>query len=123
MDFFQSMVMGFQVALQPGNLFFCFIGVYSINNSLFDVGTMLAFGVVGYLMKKFKYEGAPLILAFVLSPLMENALRQSLIMSHGRFAIFFTRPIAVTFVLIALFLLISPIIPGFKKRPKGGDIV
>jgi putative tricarboxylic transport membrane protein len=54
---------------------------------------------------------------------LENALRQSLIMSHGSFSIFFTRPIAVTFFVVALFLLVSPLIPGLKKRPKGGDIV
>jgi putative tricarboxylic transport membrane protein len=109
--------------LFPLILLFCLIGCYSLNNNVAEIMIMILFGIVGFLMKKFKYEGAPLILAFVLSPLMENALRQSLIMSHGRFSIFFTRPIAVTFVLIALFLLISPIIPGFKKRPKGGDIV
>jgi len=73
-------------------------------------------------MKKFEYEGAPMILAFVLSPLMENALRQSLIMSHGSFTIFVTRPIALFFFAGAIFLLVSPLIPGLKKRPKGGDI-
>jgi putative tricarboxylic transport membrane protein len=72
-------------------------------------------------MKKFAYEGAPLILAFVLSPLLENALRQSLIMSHGNFSIFFTRPISLFLIVVALFLLISPLLPGFRKRPKGGD--
>jgi putative tricarboxylic transport membrane protein len=84
---------------------------------------MALFGIIGFLMKKFEYEGAPLILAFVLSPLLENALRQSLIMSHGSFTIFFIRPIALIFIIVALFLLISPLIPGLKKRPKGGDIV
>jgi putative tricarboxylic transport membrane protein len=109
--------------LFPLILLFCLIGCYSLNNNVVEIMIMILFGIVGFLMKKFKYEGAPLILAFVLSPLMENALRQSLIMSHGGFSIFFIRPIAVTFFLVALFLLISPIIPGFKKRPKGGDIV
>jgi len=109
--------------LFPLILLFCLIGCYSLNNNVVEIMIMILFGIVGFLMKKFEYEGAPLILAFVLSPLMENALRQSLIMSHGSFSIFFTRPIAVTFFLVALFLLISPQIPGFKKRPKGGDIV
>jgi putative tricarboxylic transport membrane protein len=109
--------------LFPLILLFCLIGCYSLNNNVVEIMIMILFGVVGFLMKKFGYEGAPLILAFVLSPLMENALRQSLIMSRGSFAIFFTRPIALTFFLAALFLLISPLIPGFKKRPKGGDIV
>ena len=109
--------------LFPLILLFCLIGSYSLNNNVVEVMIMIFFGIVGFLMKKFGYEGAPLILAFVLSPLMENALRQSLIMSHGSFSIFFTRPIAVTFFVVALFLLVSPLIPGLKKRPKGGDIV
>ncbi|MFH1757888.1 MAG: tripartite tricarboxylate transporter permease [Pseudomonadota bacterium] len=109
--------------LFPLILLFCLIGSYSLNNNVVEVMIMIFFGIVGFLMKKFEYEGAPLILAFVLSPLMENALRQSLIMSHGSFSIFFTRPIAVTFFVVALFLLVSPLIPGLKKRPQGGDIV
>lgn len=80
------------------------------------------FGIVG-LMKKFGYEGAPLIPAFVLSTLTENAVRQSLIMAHGSSSIFFMRPIAVTFFVVGLFLLVFPLIPGLKKRPKGGDII
>jgi putative tricarboxylic transport membrane protein len=108
--------------LFPLILLFCLIGCYSLNNNVAEIMIMILFRVVGFLMKKFGYEGAPLILAFVLSPLMENALRQSLIMSRGSFSIFFTRPIALAFFLAALFLLISPLIPGFKKRPKGGDI-
>ena len=104
--------------LFPLILLFCLIGCYSLNNNVYEILIMVLFGIVGFLMKKFNYEGAPLILAFVLSPLMENALRQSLIMSHGSFAIFFTRPIALVFLIVALFLLISPLIPGFKKRSK-----
>ena len=109
--------------LFPLILLFCLIGCYSLNNNVIEVMIMVLFGIIGFLMKKFEYEGAPLILAFVLSPLLENALRQSLIMSHGSFTIFFTRPIALIFVIVALFLLVSPLIPGLKKRPKGGDIV
>jgi putative tricarboxylic transport membrane protein len=109
--------------LFPLILLFCLIGCYSLNNNVVEIMIMILFGVVGFLMKKFGYEGAPLILAFVLSPLMENALRQSLIMSRGSFSIFFTRPIALAFFLAALFLLISPLVPGFKKRRKGGEIV
>jgi putative tricarboxylic transport membrane protein len=103
-------------------ILFCLIGCYSLNNNVYEILIMILFGMVGFLMKKFNYEGAPLILAFVLSPLMENALRQSLIMSHGSFTIFFTRPIALVFFIVAIFLLVSPLIPGLKKVPKGGDI-
>jgi putative tricarboxylic transport membrane protein len=108
--------------LFPLIILFCLIGCYSLNNNVYEILIMILFGMVGFLMKKFDYEGAPLILAFVLSPLMENALRQSLIMSHGSFSIFFTRPIALVFFIAAIFLLVSPLIPGLKKVPKGGDI-
>lgn len=107
--------------LFPLILLFCLIGVYSLNNNVYEAVIMILFGIVGYLMKKFGYEGAPLILAFVLSPLLENALRQSLIMSHGSFAIFFTRPISLTLVITAMALLAMPLIPGLKRRPKGGE--
>ena len=108
--------------LFPLVLLFCLIGVYSVNNNLYEVVIMILFGAVGYLMKKFAYEGAPLILAFVLSPLLENALRQSLIMSGGDFSIFFTRPISLLLIAAALFLLGMPLVPGLRKRPRGGDL-
>ena len=108
--------------LFPLILLFCLIGVYSVNNNIYEVIIMILFGVVGYLMKKFAYEGAPLILAFVLSPLLENALRQSLIMSNGDFSIFFSRPISLFLIAVAIFLLVSPLLPGIKRRPKGGDL-
>ena len=104
--------------LFPLILLFCLIGAYSVNNSVFDVYIMILFGIVGYLMKKFDYEGAPLVLAFVLGPLMENNLRKSLIMSQGDFSIFFTRPLAAVSLILALFLLVSPFIPGLGKKRK-----
>jgi putative tricarboxylic transport membrane protein len=108
--------------LFPLILLFCLIGVYSVNNNIHEVIMMILFGVVGYLMKKFAYEGAPLILAFVLSPLLENALRQSLIMSGGDFTVFFTRPISLFLFLAAVSLLVLPVLPGLGRRPKGGDL-
>jgi putative tricarboxylic transport membrane protein len=108
--------------LFPLILLFCLIGVYSVNNNIYEVVIMILFGVVGYLMKKFAYEGAPLILAFVLSPLLENALRQSLIMSNGDFSIFFSRPISLLLILASLFLLFLPLLPGLRKRPQGGNL-
>ena len=109
--------------LLPIILIVCIIGCYSLNYSLVEAAVMCLFGVVGYLLKKLDYEGAPLILAFVLSPMLENSLRQSLIMSQGSFAIFFTRPISLIFFVVAVILLIAPVLPGLRKRPKGGDIV
>jgi putative tricarboxylic transport membrane protein len=67
--------------LFPFIFFFCIVGSYSENSSIFDVSLMLVFGLVGYFIKKFKYEPAPMVLALILTPMLENALRQSLIMS------------------------------------------
>ena len=102
--------------LFPLILLFCLIGVYSLNNNVGEMGLMLFFGVVGYLMKKFDYEAAPLVLALVLGPMMENALRQSLLMSNGSAGIFFTRPISLVIVLVVLALLILPMLPWVKKK-------
>ena len=102
--------------LFPLILLFCLIGVYTVSNAVFDIYVMIVFGIFGYLMKKFDYEGAPLVLAFVLGPLLENNLRKSLIMSQGDFSIFFTRPLAAISLIIALFLLISPVIPWMGRK-------
>jgi len=102
--------------LFPLILLFCLIGAFSLNNSVGEIGLMLFFGAVGYLMKKFDYEAAPLVLAMVLGPMMENALRQSLIMANGSAAIFFTRPISLGVVLLVLALLILPMLPWVKKK-------
>ena len=102
--------------LFPLILLFCVIGAYSINNTAHEVILMIIFGGVGYLMKKFDYEGVPLIMAIVLSPLMENNLRQSLLLSHGSFLIFFTRPIACALMIAAIALLILPNLPWYKVR-------
>jgi len=107
--------------LMPLILLFCLIGAYSLNNSTFDVSIMILFGAIGYLMRKFGYEGAPLVLAFVMGPLLENNLRQSLLMSGGSFAIFVSRPISVVTLSIAFLLLLSNLIPFLKKRRKQFD--
>ncbi len=77
---------------------------------------MIIFGVVGYLMKKFEYEGAPLVLAYVLGPMLEMALRQSLTMSNGSFAIFVTRPISAVGIIVSILLVVSPILPRFGRK-------
>ncbi len=102
--------------LFPLIVLFCIIGTFSIAGSTFDLGLMLLFGVLGYLMRKFRYEGAPLILAYVLGPLMEQALRQSLLLSGGSFTIFVTRPISAVTLAIAFLLLLSSIFPNIRKR-------
>jgi putative tricarboxylic transport membrane protein len=103
--------------LFPLIILFCLIGVYSVRNNAADIVIMFAFGVMGYLMRKFGYQAAPLVLALVLGPMLEEAFRQSLITSRGSFAIFFTRPISVGFLIVAFILLIIPIITMRKKVP------
>jgi putative tricarboxylic transport membrane protein len=103
--------------LFPLILLFCLIGAYSLNNSITEVGIMVAFGVLGYLFKKFEYEMAPLILGLVLGPLMEHGFRASLTMFDGRLLTFFQRPICAAILSIALAILTLPLIPGFKKGP------
>ena len=77
---------------------------------------MIGTGVLGYLMRKFGYEAAPLVLAFVPGPMLENNLRKSPILSQGTFDIFFIRPISLACLLIAAFLLIAPLLPSLRKR-------
>jgi putative tricarboxylic transport membrane protein len=102
--------------LFPMILFFCLIGSYTVNNSTTDVGIMLLFGVVGYFMRKFGYEPAPMILAFVLSPILERSLRQSLLMSSGNFAIFLSRPISLACLILAVLLLVLAFLPMIRKK-------
>jgi hypothetical protein len=99
--------------LFPLILLFCLIGSYTVSNNVTDMIIMMIFGLVGYLMKKFDYEAAPLILALVLCPMMEKAFRRSLMLSDGGFGIFLTRPISATFLILALLILLSPL---FLKR-------
>jgi putative tricarboxylic transport membrane protein len=110
--------------LMPLILLFCLIGAFSVTNSTFDVSLMIFFGGVGYVMRKFRYEAAPLVLAFVMGPLLENNLRQSLLISGGSFAIFITRPISGVTLLIACLLLLSNLVPFMKrKREKVDEIL
>ena len=86
---------------------FCVIGVYSLSSSVFDIGVMLGFGILGYAFKKLDIPTAPLVLTLVLGPLMERGLRQSLEMSRGDFSILFTRPISATLLAIAALFIIT----------------
>jgi putative tricarboxylic transport membrane protein len=108
------------VILFPLILLFCVVGAYSLNSSAEEVVLMVIFGVIGYLMKKYGYEAAPMVMAMILSPLMENNLRQSLALSHGSFSIFFTRPLSAILMITAIALLILPNLPWLKaKKWKG----
>ena len=100
--------------LFPLILFLCIIGSYSLNNNIVEVNMMIIFGVMGYLLKKLGYELAPLVMAFVLCPLIEGSLIRSLKMAQGSFSIFYSRPICLMLILIAIFLLFASL---FRKRP------
>jgi putative tricarboxylic transport membrane protein len=112
-----SVLMGFIIV-------FASIGAYSVNNSMFEVWLMLGFGLLGYAMKKLAYPVVPLILAMVLGNLFEKSLRQALVLSAGSFDVFYTRPIAAVFLLIALVAYCSPLIRmALKKAGYGKSVV
>ncbi|MHB8769918.1 MAG: tripartite tricarboxylate transporter permease [Syntrophales bacterium] len=85
------------------------VGVFATDNNIFDMWVMLTFGVVGYVMRKLDYPAAPMVLALVLGPMVEMSLRQSLTISHGSMAIFFSRPISATLAVIAILSLFAPL--------------
>lgn len=87
---------------------FILIGAYSLNNSMFDVGLTILFGVLGFFMKKLSFPATPMVLALVLGALLETSLRQSLIISNGNPAIFFTRPISGTILVVAILAVVWP---------------
>jgi putative tricarboxylic transport membrane protein len=93
--------------LMPLILLFCVIGAYGSTNSLFSVGVMIFFGVLGYLMSIFDFEPAPLVLAFVLGPVLEKSVRQSLKISQGDFSVFFVHPISAALLILAALVLLS----------------
>ncbi len=94
---------------------FCLLGSYCIGYTVFDIGVMIVFGILGFLMKKYAYESTPLILAFILGPMFEEHFRRSLVLSFGSFRIFFERPISAIFLLLAIVLLAFSLLPMFQK--------
>jgi putative tricarboxylic transport membrane protein len=91
--------------LYPLIIMFCIIGVYEVNHSIIDVWIMLIMGVAGYLLRKFDFDPAPLVLGLVIAPIFELSLRQSLIMSDGNWLIFVQRPIAQALLAVCALLL------------------
>jgi putative tricarboxylic transport membrane protein len=102
--------------LYPVILALCIAGVYSQANSADDLWVMTAFGVVGYLMKKYDFPIAPLVLGLVLEPMLETALRQSMTLSHGNLAIFVTRPISATLIVLTLMIVTAPLFARVIRR-------
>jgi putative tricarboxylic transport membrane protein len=102
--------------LYPLIIMFCVIGVYEVNHSIVDVWIMLIMGVVGYGLKKFDLDPAPLVLGLVIAPLFEMSLRQSLIMSNGNWTIFFQRPIAAVLLAVCAVLLMLAAWTALRKH-------
>ncbi|MCC6775818.1 MAG: tripartite tricarboxylate transporter permease [Hyphomicrobiales bacterium] len=101
--------------LFPLILMFSIVGVYATGNSSFDVLLMVAFGVLGYLFRKFGYEPAPLVLGFVLGPALESNLRKSLILSQGEFSVFVTHPISAICLMVSAAALLSALVPMLAR--------
>jgi putative tricarboxylic transport membrane protein len=102
--------------LYPVILAICVAGVYSQANSTDDLWVMIGFGLLGYLMKKYDYSAAPLVLGLVLGPMFENALRQSLTLSHGGLGIFFDRPISATLLIATGIAVLAPVALHLRQR-------
>jgi putative tricarboxylic transport membrane protein len=99
----------------------CVIGAYSVKSATFDVGSMVVFGVVGYLMRKGGFPAAPLILAMILGPILERSLQQSLISSAGSPMIFIEKPISAILLAVAAFIMLTPVLKKmWSKRLRTG---
>jgi putative tricarboxylic transport membrane protein len=101
--------------LFPLILLFCLIGVYTLNSNTTEIFIMLIFGIAGFFLRRLGFEGAPFILAMVLGPVMETSLRQTLLISRGSFAIFYTRPICAVLLALTILFLIVPLFRGKKN--------
>ena len=101
--------------LYPAILLFCAIGVYSTNNTSFDVMQTAAFGLLGVIFVKLECEPAPLLLGFVLGPMMEENLRRALLLSRGDPTVFVTRPLSLLMLVLAALLIVLIVMPNFRK--------
>ncbi|WP_059103267.1 tripartite tricarboxylate transporter permease [Shouchella shacheensis] len=97
---------------------FCIIGVYSISFNVFDLYLLLAFGVIGYLMRMFAFPAAPFILAFILGGMMEQSFRQAMTISGNDVSILFTKPIALSLLVVAVLSFFIPLLQSARKRRK-----
>jgi putative tricarboxylic transport membrane protein len=102
--------------MAPVIILFTAIGSYSIQGQVFDIYSLVGFGLFGYLARKLKFEPGPMVLAFVLGPMIEASMRQSLLMSGGSFSIFVTRPISLALLALFALLVISQSVVTLRKR-------
>ena len=104
--------------LYPAIFVFCLIGAYSMSNRLFDVGVVLAFGIIGFLLEKARVPLGPFVIGYVLAGVMETELRSGLQSSQGSFMPLISRPISLTFVIISGVMLFYPLIADLRKKRK-----
>ncbi|MBB4000732.1 tripartite tricarboxylate transporter permease [Aureimonas pseudogalii] len=102
--------------MYPAILMFCCIGVYSVSNRGFDVALVILFGILGYILRKAKCEPGPLLLGFVLGPLLETNLRRALLLSQGDPLVFFERPISAVLLAVAGIMLLMMVLPSIRKK-------
>ncbi|MDP1535453.1 MAG: tripartite tricarboxylate transporter permease, partial [Rubrivivax sp.] len=102
--------------LYPAILVFCAIGLYTLNNNSFDVYMAAGFGLVGYLFYKLSCEPAPLLLGFILGPMMEENLRRALLLSRGDWTAFVTRPLSAALLAAAVLMIIVVSLPSIKNK-------
>jgi putative tricarboxylic transport membrane protein len=111
--------------LMPIVLLLCLVGVYSINNALLDVWLMIGFGLLGYVMRRLKYDSAPLVLALVLGPMMERSFREAMMIGKGELSAFVTRPISAALLAVGvLAVALPPIVARLRhseRRTTGGS--
>src|SRR5690606_26923621 len=105
--------------LYPTALFFLSVGVYSTNNNLFDVSMVMLFGVAGYMLMRLRFEAAPLLLGFVLGPMVEENFRRALLLSRGDMMTFLERPISASFIAAGAALMLALAWSYFRARRKG----
>ena len=102
--------------LYPAILMFCCIGVFSVNNNSFDVLITVMFGVLGIVFLKLGCEAAPLLLGFILGPMMEENLRRAMLLSRGDPMTFITRPLSLVMLLMALAMIVIISLPAISKK-------
>jgi putative tricarboxylic transport membrane protein len=102
--------------LYPAILVFCGIGAYSVNNAAFDVYQTVLFGLVGYALIKLDFEPAPLLIGFVLGPLLEENLRRAMVLSRGDVSVFIERPVSAAFLILGVLALSAMILPSIRRK-------
>ena len=104
--------------LLPIVLIMCLVGAYAVNNRMFDVWCVLVFGILGYVLKRLKIPFAPLIMGFILGPMVELYLRRASMLNEGDLTPFFTRPIPAVFLGVAVIVVVITVIREIKNRKK-----